>query len=198
MSNDVFPELPGLAWSVVRRPTFSTIVQRAASGREVRAALQSFPIWEWQLAYDVLRDDAAGDLRTLMGFFLRRQGAFDSFLFRDPSDHEVTDQPIGVGGNGATTFQLVRTLGGFVEPIFDLGAPPNIKVSGVPRLPDVDFTVTNDARIVFATPPAAGAAITATFAYLFRVRFKEDIAEFNNFAFRLWELEQLELVGVKP
>lgn len=198
MSNDVFPALPGLAWSVVKRPTFATIVQRAASGREVRAALQSFPIWEWQLAYDLLRDDAASALRTLMGFFLRRQGAYDSFLFRDPSDNAVSDQPIGVGGNGATTFQLVRTLGGFVEPIFDLDGPPGVKVNGTPRVLGVDYTTTNDGRIAFATPPAVGAAITASFGYLFRVRFKEDLAEFNNFAFRLWELQQLELVGVRP
>ncbi len=198
MSNDVFPALSGLAWSVVRRPTFATIVQRAASGREVRAALQSFPIWEWQLAYELLRDDVVGDLRTLMGFFLRRQGAFDSFLFRDPSDNTVTDQPIGVGGNGATSFQLVRTLGGFVEPIFDLNGVPSVKVNGAAPVLGVDFTVANDARIVFTTPPAGGAPITASFAYFFRVRFKEDFSEFNNFAFRLWELQQLELVGVKP
>ncbi len=198
MSNALFPTLPGLSWNVVRRPVFSTIVQRAASGRETRAALFSFPIWEWDLSYDLLRDDASQELRTLLGFFLQRQGAFDSFLFRDPTDNAVVDQSIGLGNGTRRNFQLVRALGGSVEPMFDIDGVPAVKAAGTPQVFGVQFSLGATGEIVFTTPPPAGAPLHATFSYLFRVRFRDDLADFNQFAFRLWELQSLSLVGVRP
>ena len=63
----IFPTLPGLAWSVTKTPTFQTRIQRAASGRESRALDYPYPLWQFALVYDFLRDDpAAGydELRT--------------------------------------------------------------------------------------------------------------------------------------
>ena len=91
----IFPRLPGLAWSVTKTPTFQTRIQRAASGRELRALDYPYPLWQFALVYDFLRDNpAAGydELRTLVGFFMLCQGAFGAFLFQDPSDCQVTGQ----------------------------------------------------------------------------------------------------------
>ena len=96
----IFPTLPGLAWSVTKTPIFQTRIQRAASGRELRALDYPYPLWQFALVYDFLRDNpAAGydELRTVLGFFMLCQGAFGKFLFRDPSDCEVTGQQIGIG-----------------------------------------------------------------------------------------------------
>ena len=197
MSNAVFPILPGLAWDVVKRPTFSSIVQRAASGREVRAALWSYPIWVWKLTYDLLRDDATNELRTLMGFFLARQGSFDSFLYSDPSDSSVTAQSIGAGTGALKTFQLVRALGGFVEPVFDVNGTPTIKVNGVTQTTPAQYSINSTGLVTFVTAPASGATITADFSYYFRCRFKEDMAEFTNFASKLWAARTIEFTSVK-
>ena len=197
MSNAVFPILPGLAWDVVKRPTFSSIVQRAASGREVRAALWSYPIWVWKLTYDLLRDDATNELRTLMGFFLARQGSFDSFLYSDPSDNSVTAQSIGAGTGALKTFQLVRALGGFVEPVFDVNGTPTIKVNGVTQTTPAQYSINSTGLVTFVTAPASGATITADFSYYFRCRFKEDMAEFTNFASKLWAARTIEFTSVK-
>src|SRR6266853_1952480 len=86
----IFPSLPGLAWSVTKAPRFATRIQRAVSGRE---------------------------LRTLAGFFLQQQGAFQQFLFDDPTDGTVTGQAIGTGDSSANVFQLVRSMGGCAEPM---------------------------------------------------------------------------------
>jgi len=89
----VFPTLPGLAWSVTKTPTFQTRIQRAASGRELRALDYPYPLWQFALVFDFLRDNpTAGydELRTLMGFFMLCQGAFGTFLFRDPSDFQAS------------------------------------------------------------------------------------------------------------
>ena len=80
----VFPTLPGLAWSVTKSPTFQTRIQRAASGRELRALDYPYPLWQFTLVFDMLRDNpAAGydELRTLMGFFMLCQGAYGRSCF---------------------------------------------------------------------------------------------------------------------
>src|SRR6266436_5248130 len=98
-----FPSLPGLSWSVTKAPTFQTRIQRATSGRELRAMDYPNPLWQFQLVYDFLRDkndlrQSSGigsgydELRTLMGFYLQCQGAFGTFLFTDPTDNSVTYQ----------------------------------------------------------------------------------------------------------
>jgi hypothetical protein len=40
----VFPALPGLAWGVTKAPTFQTRIQRAVSGRELRALDYPYPL----------------------------------------------------------------------------------------------------------------------------------------------------------
>jgi hypothetical protein len=110
----VFPALPGLAWSVTKTPTFQTRIQRAVSGRELRALDYPYPLWQFTLVFDFLRDNpTAGydELRTLMGFFMLCQGAFGTFLFEDPSDHEIAGQRIGFGDASTAVFQLQRAIG---------------------------------------------------------------------------------------
>src|SRR5207248_7346462 len=128
----IFPSLPGLGWSVVKSPRFATRIQRAVNGRELRALDQPNPIWSWTLTYPLLRDkwDTRGpmgfgggigtgydELRTLAGFFLQQQGAFQPFLFDDPTDRSVTAQLLGTGDSSAIAFQLVRAMGNFAEPV---------------------------------------------------------------------------------
>jgi uncharacterized protein (TIGR02217 family) len=197
VSNAVFPALPGLTWDVKKTPRFSTLVQTAASGREVRAALWTLPLYEWTLAFDVLRDGSLGEIRTLMGFFLQRQGGFDSFLYSDPTDNAVANQQIGTGDGSTTAFQLVRSYGGFAEPILDLNGTPTLLLNGAVQNPS-NYAVSATGLVTFTAAPAAGAVIGASFAYYFRVRFKEDMAEFGNFLQNLWELKQIVLVRVKP
>lgn len=44
------------------------------------------------------------------------------FQFVDPNDNAVVAQPVATGDGGTTVFQLVRTFGGFTEPV--LGPMP--------------------------------------------------------------------------
>src|SRR5581483_4754796 len=118
MSNSVFPGLAGLGWTVKRSPLWKTRVQESISGKEVRIADWSFPRWQWQLSYDFLRGDPVNvEFQALAGFFNQRLGMFDSFLYQDADDNNISAQLLGTGDGATTSFQLVRTLGGFVEPI---------------------------------------------------------------------------------
>lgn len=130
MSNALFPSLPGLNWNVVRSPRFSTKVQTTASGKELRSSFWTYPIWDFSLSFEFLRQDATNtELATLQGFFLARQGSFDSFLYSDPVDNTVTGSVFGAGDGVTTAFTLARNWAGFIEPIGACNGTPSIYVT---------------------------------------------------------------------
>jgi uncharacterized protein (TIGR02217 family) len=209
----IFPTLPGLGWSVSKAPRFATRIQRAVSGRELRVVDQPNPIWTWTLTYSMLRDEhdtraASGlgfgydELRTLMGFFLQQQGAFQPFLFDDPTDDTVSAQAIGTGNGSTTVFQLVRSMGvalpggGFAEPITAPNVVSAIYFDGIVQSASEYGVDPTTGLITFTAPPPAGQLITADFTYYFRVRFADDTADFENFLYQLWALKQVKLQSV--
>ena len=203
----VFPTLPGLAWSVTKTPTFQTRIQRAASGRELRALDYPYPLWQFALVFDFLRDNpTAGydELRSLMGFFMLCQGAFGTFLFQDPSDFQVTGQQIGTGNASTSGFQLQRAMGttlpngGFFEPITAPNVVGAIYLDGITQNPASYSVDSNTGLVTFNTAPGSGLIITADFSYYFRCRFIEDRYDFENFMYRLWQLKKLTFISVRP
>lgn len=195
MSNLVFPTLPGLTFGVTKTPTWSTRVQTAVSGKELRAAFWSLPIWQYTLVYEFLHADSRAELQTLLGFFNARQGKFDSFLFNDPDDNTVTGQSFGTGDGATTAFQLVRTLGGVTEPVKDLNGAAQIYKAGV--LQGSGYTVSSTGLVTFTTAPTAGAALTWSGSYYWRVRFDMDALEVSKFMALLWDAKTVKFVGVK-
>ena len=205
----IFPTLPGLAWSVTKAPRFMTRIQRAVTGRELRIADQASPIWTWTLTYSLLRDkwDTRGavglgagydELRTLAGFFLQQQGAFQPFLFDDPSDDAVTAQLLGIGDGATSSFQLLRSMGGFAEAITAPNSVGAVYFNGVLQPPAQYAVDAASGLVTFTAPPPADISVTADFSYYFRVRFADDTAEFENFMFQLWQLKQVKLQSVLP
>ena len=203
----VFPSLPGLAWSVTKSPTFQTRIQRAASGRELRALDYPYPLWQFTLVFDLLRDNpAAGydELQTLMGFFMLCQGAFGTFLFRDPSDDQVAGQQIGVGNASTTVFQLQRSMGttlpggGFQEPIVAPNIVSAVHLNGITQNPASYSVDPNTGLVTFVIAPGSELIISADFSYYFRCRFVDDSYTFENFMFRLWQLKKLTFISVRP
>jgi len=195
MSNAIFPTLPGLKWDIKKTPEFSTCVQTSASGKENATAFWSYPRWQFELSYELLRDTGVSELKTLMGFFLQRQGRFDSFLFNDTSDNSITGQQIGIGDGSATKFQLVRTLGGFVEPMKAIKGTPAIYLAGIAQ--GSGWSVDANGMVTFAAAPATGVSITADFNYYFRCRFLQDTSEFSQFMYQLWENKKVQFKSIK-
>ncbi|MBB6251706.1 DUF2460 domain-containing protein [Nitrospirillum iridis] len=191
----IYPALAGLGYSVTKKPTWSTKIATAASGRETRMAFWSAPIWEFQLTYDFLRDTAtANELKTLLGFYLQMQGAFTPFLFQDPDDYQATGQTIAVGNGASTNFTLVRTFGGYVEPVGGMVGAVTLYVNGVRQTSG--FSV-DGSLLTFTSAPANGAVISADFTYGFLCRFKDDGLEFEKFAAQLWQTKEVGLISVR-
>lgn len=192
MSNAIFPALPGLAWDTQVAPQFNTKIHRAVSGFEVRAAYMAYPLWKFLLKYELLRDNAANnEVKILLGFFNTRLGSFDSFLYTNPSDSAVIAQSFGTGNGVTLSFQLLRSYGGYIEPVQNLNGAPSIYVNGVLTA----CTISGTGSVLFSAPPANGAALTWSGSFYYRCRFLADMIDLNQFMKNLYNLSKLEFIG---
>lgn len=196
MSNAIFPTLPGLAWGIFKTPTWKTAIQQSVSGKEVRTSYRSVPIWKFSLTYEFLRGgNGRTELQQLIAFFNLRKGSFDSFLLRDSSDNVATAQQFAVGDGVKKSFVLLHSIGGWVEPV---GFATNVAVSvnGTPVASPAQFSAADGINVVFVTAPAAGAILTWSGDFYYRVRFTKDEMEFEQFMKDLWQQKKCELTGV--
>jgi len=199
MSNYVYPVLAGLGWSVSKTPQWSTKIQIATSGKELRSAWYSTPKYNFKLTYELLRAGASFlELQNLLGFFNSRQGSFDSFLFDDVTDDSVTSQLFGTADGVTSTYQLVRTIGSNVEPTMNINTIASI-YDGASLIPQGagagKYTVDSYGNVTFGTTPSSGHLLTWTGTYYYRCRFLKDENEFQNFMYQLWNSKQVEFIG---
>lgn len=196
MSNEVFPaSLPGITWQLTKTPRFSTRKQQAVSGYEVRVSKRALPMWDFKLSYEYLngqRVAGVSELEQLVGLFLRHRGSWDSFLFTDFSDNNVTDQLIGVGDGTTKTFQLTRVWGSHAEPCTNINQIVNIKRNNVVV---TNYTVSSMGLVTFITAPSAGQNVTWTGSYYYRARFSDDYIDADALWDDAWEAKKVELVA---
>jgi hypothetical protein len=197
------PSLPGLSWSRHKKPGFSTLVAPHVSGREVRVALMSYPLYEFEAVYNGLTSSAtafaglgASSLQSLMGFFLQLQGQFGTFLYTDPDDAVVTGQAFASGDGTTTTFTMERSLGGFLEPVGWVTTLSNVYLNGTRQ--SSGFTLTTPNVLSFSTAPASGVTVSADFSYAFNCRFLDDQMDFEEFMSNLWKLDSMKFRSIKP
>jgi hypothetical protein len=197
-----FPTLPGQGWSVHKKPTFATIVASHVSGREVRDALYVNPIWQFELTFDGMDSSSssypglgAESLQSLMGLFLQCQGQWGAFLYADPTDNVATAQNLATGDGSTTSFMFARALGGFLEPVGWVTSVSQVAVGGAAQSSGWSLVAPNS--LVFATAPANGALIAASFSYAFQCRFDDDAQDFEQFMQNLWTLQSLKFRSVR-
>lgn len=191
----IYPALPGLNYNNSRTAQWNSLKQVATSGRETRLALWSYPRYQYELDYGLLRNGAAWqEWQTLVGFYNLVSGAGGMFQYNDPNDNSGTAQSIGTGDGTTTTFQLLRSLGGFTEPVFAPNGTPTITVAGVATLA---FTVGSTGKITFTTAPAAGAALTWSGSFYWLCRFDDDTLATTQVMSTFWEAKKVKFSTVK-
>ena len=195
MSNAVFPTLPGMRITVRRTASMPPVLKRTTASRREYRAVDSLTVkYRFALSFEVLRAGAEAELQTLEAFFKARRGSFDNFLFTAPDDAAVTGQLFGTGTGSATAFQLVRSLGGYSEPVVDLNGAPQIFNNGALQATPANYSVSATGLVTFTSAPLSGRALTWSGAYYWRVRFDRDELEFERFLHQLYELRSVELV----
>ncbi len=197
-----FPTLPGLGWSVHKKPMFSTLVASHVSGREVRDALYRNPIWQFELTFDALSSSpvsysgaGVSSLQALMGFFLQMQGQFGTFLYADPTDNTATNVTFATGDGATTIFTLSRFMGAFLEPVGWVTSVSNVFLNGVTQ--PSGWTMSTPNSLVFTPAPGPGVSIAATFTYAFECRFDSDDQDFEEFMSNLWRVDSIKFKSVR-
>jgi hypothetical protein len=217
MSDAIYPStLPGLKWDIVRSPVFKTGIYEALSGAERRIRHRPSPKRRIEMAYEVLREYSGNtDLKTLVGFYIARSGPWDSFLFHDPYDGQVTNQPFGVGDGVSTDFQLVRNFGSVAEVVHNPELTLFVGPVWFPTVGDdaefwpqpdglwpVDaiydpagaFTVLANGLVRFTTPPPAGKTLLWTGRFYYRARFADDTFDSTEFLKRFFSMRKVAMV----
>jgi uncharacterized protein (TIGR02217 family) len=197
MSNLVFPDLPGLTYPVKKSPTWKTDISETVSGLETRISYWSYPVWRYGISFSVLRDDAMNELWTLIGFFNRHFGSWDSWLFRDPDDYMVVGEVMGVGTGTQTAYQLIRSKGGYTEPVYSPSTNVAIKVNNVAVTQGVHYSLSPTGHVNFFSPPADNVLITWSGEFYWRCRFEDDSVDFEKFANRIWESQEVKFRSIK-
>lgn len=197
MSTLVFPSLPGLAWSVMRRPTFTTLTRLSDSARETTLRMATVCSYEFELKYEFLRHrDGNTDLQQIQSLFLAVRGDYDIFLFEDPNDNNIVEGQIGTGNGVNTVFVLARNTGPyFYEAIGYLNALTSVSVDGVVQSP-ASYAWAKPNVIVFNSPPAAGKVVTATFSYYHVCRFLDASQDYEQFMKQLTRLQSVKFKSV--
>ena len=199
----VFPTLPQ-GFPVKWRPTLKTITNETKSGRQVRFPNQNFALHEFELVFEVLRDQTqnqtvyqplAGftDFMQLCQFWLSMYGKFGLFYFDAPWDDSRKNQFIGTGDGNTATFLAVRTFGtanaGLTEPVGAINQLIAVYFDNIAQPTNTYSFVGN--QIIFSPPPPANAVITADFTFYYVCHFTQDNQDFDEFFKNIWQVKVL-------
>ncbi|KGE66216.1 DUF2460 domain-containing protein [Pseudomonas sp. IPO3749] len=196
MAEDVLPHMPGQTLLAKKAPEWSTGVQRSVSGRRRTTAYYAAPVWSFQINYNAVRKRPGLDEWTrLVEFFNERKGQFGDFLFFDRTDHQVTKHRFGFGDGVTRTFQLSRSIGGWVEPIYGV---VNIEVLTVGGVLGTAYSVDALGAVTFPQPPAVGAALEWTGAFFFRCAYDSDSLDSAQPFGKIWEMKNVSFTSIKP
>lgn len=200
MTLQVFPNLPGMAWSLTRSPIWKTGIQTTQSGRELRAGFMSYPLYKWSTTFDVLRTvSSLLEFQQLIGFYNLMAGSALPFIYYDPDDVLATAQGFGTGDGVTTQFQLVKNLGNiYVEPVGFANTGSAFFINGTLQTSGYAVNSPYNGWITFSSAPGNGLALTWTGTYAYVCRFLSDTVDFSKIYSTIYEAQKLEFMSVKP
>jgi len=188
-------------------PERRTQIVELASGGEERNASWANSRRRYDVAYGIRRAD---DLAAVVAFFEARNGRLHGFRFRDWADHKScmpsgtpspTDQQIGTGDGATTVFPLVKRYVSCAQTWTRAISKPvagsvRIAVGGTELASGWSVDVAAG-LVTFAAAPAAGATITAGFAFDVPVRFDTDMLDVTLDIERLGSITSIPLLEIR-
>jgi uncharacterized protein (TIGR02217 family) len=190
-------------------PERRTDVVTTASGREERNSRWAHSRRRYNVGFGV---KTVAQLQEVIAFFEGRRGRLHAFRFQDAMDFKSsagnaavahTDQVLGAGTGAQAAFQLVKHYGGpSRDYVREIAAPVAGSVLvGVNGVASVAFALNAATGVITfhaGSIPAAGAVVTAGFAFDVPVRFDSDEITVNLKHFQAGEIPEIPLVEVRP
>ena len=199
---------PGkISLNSVAGPEFSTDVTETAGGFEKRNQNWSGARLRFNVATGIR---TTADYDAVLKFFYGRAGRARGFRFQDWSDWKScapeaspapTDQVLGTGDNANQFFQLRKAyVSGPVTYLRKITRPVAgsvvVAIAGVPQASGWSVNVATG-LITFTVPPAAGAVVTAGFAFDVPARFDIDRLEPIHLFEGAVQLPELPIVEIR-
>lgn len=221
MSNQIFPHISGIGFSVKRTPKFNNLdpIDSANPGWGTTVRVGSDKLTRFEFEYVVLTDAAKGQtLKQIEGFFNLRGGNADSFLVDvskltgNPADASVTGQvltPDSYGYAPLAVGHYVSTSETYYEPIYELQGSytspvthPTLYMGGTPMTYGTDYTIVGPGAshtgasypglVAIITRSITG-TVTADLSWYYRCRFEQAAQDFDMFSYLLWKCKQMTL-----
>ena len=202
MSSQVYPALPGQSIEVSRAYIWKTGYQEALSGKQSTIAYRQYPLVQYKLTYNVMRDAISpSEIKNIVGLYNQMQGRWDTFLFTDPDFNTITAAnsaqygKFGTGDGSTLIFQLVawyQNSGGpgNDELIQNLNGTPVLYDNGS-TISAANYSIGSTGIVTFGAghAPAAGHTLTWSGSWYYRCRFDEDAVVWKRFMNLLWSAE---------
>lgn len=200
--DDLFPV--DIAFHSEGGPTRRTDIVTLVSGREERNSPHGSSRRSWNAGYGV---KSMADIERVVAFFEARKGRLHAFRFRDPFDWkscalaaapQARDQVLGAGDGVQKRFDLIKTYqSGGASSMRRIVKPVALSVLAAVDGASAAFSVDHDAgAIEFATPPAAGAIVTAGYLFDTPARFNDDALRINLAAFAAGDIPSIPIIEV--
>lgn len=199
MSNEIFNSIcPEAQFDSPfdEKALWKTIISPTEGGREYRYQKWRYPKRSWNIIADARNES---EINAIWEFYMRMNGAAESFLFENPNDNPVTSDVFATGDGVNTVFYLGNK---FRLPTGDayiasgtLDITKSVGGTGS-YLPYSSYSMDYTIGRVLASPAVpSGDVLKADYRFYYRARFQEDELSRRQFATALWSSE-LKLIQV--
>ena len=188
-------------------PGRRTDIVTLRSGGEERNSIWANSLRKYDAGYGI---KTAADLAAVLAFWEERRGRLYGFRWLDQMDHQSSspasaispfDQAIGTGDGATRVFQLVKTYGSAFAPwvraiVKPVAGTLVVGVAGAAVASGFGLDPTTG-LVTFASPPPAGAPITAGFQFDVPVRFDTDQLTINMSHFQAGQIQSIPVVEIR-
>lgn len=153
-------------------PNFLTSIVTLSGGLERRNGWWPSPRHEYTYEFS---GRSPAQLQALKSFFIGRRGQLRTWLLYDWLDHDLTEEPIGVGDGAETDFQLIKTYDEDNPWVRNIQYPNEdslvVFVDGF----EAEIAYVTNGTVALVSPPPSSSTITATCVFYVPVRFTVDL-----------------------
>ncbi len=174
---EVFPVTTPFAYSLVRTPSFRTLVVGYGNKVEQRLATQEDPRYTIKAKFASYIIAETSDL--VFAFFVARKGGYEAFYLQNPEEAYRN-----IKWQAGHTY----ALNAIVRPVAATGRSYICTAGGISDAAEPAWPTTANGTV------ADGGATWKENSYL--VRFKEDLASFEYFAHQFYRLGEIEFIEV--
>ena len=191
-----FPD--NTAYGATGGPEFATTVVATSAGYEKRNVNWAESRGRWDVASGLKKQ---AQIDELIAFFRARMGKAYGFRFKDWTDYKAAGQPLGIGDDALTQFQLVKQYpSGSVMEVRTITKPVagtvKVYLDGEEQLAGWSVDTTTG-LVTFGTAPAPGVEVTADFAFDVPVRFDTDHMVVTIETYQLHNWQQIPIVELR-